>query len=45
MDLKEMECDEVERIHLGRDRDNWQAFMSMAINFLVPETTRDLFVS
>jgi hypothetical protein len=45
MDLREMGYDEVEWIHLGRVGSHWRDLMSMAINFRVPGTSRDLLAS
>jgi hypothetical protein len=36
MDLKEIGCDVVDRIHVVKDRDQWRAFVNTVMNLRVP---------
>jgi hypothetical protein len=36
MDVKEIEWESVNWIHLAQDRDQWQAVMNMAMNLQLP---------
>jgi hypothetical protein len=37
MGFKETECEDVDWIHLVKDRDVWQALVNMVMNLWVPE--------
>jgi hypothetical protein len=37
MDLKEIDCEEVDWIQLAEDRVQWEAVLNMVINFWVPK--------
>jgi hypothetical protein len=36
MELKGIECEDVDWIHLAQDRYEWRALMNTVMNFLIP---------
>jgi len=36
MDIKEPGCEDVDQIHLIKDRDQWEAVVNMVVNLWVP---------
>jgi hypothetical protein len=36
MDLREIECEGVDWMHLVQDRDQWQALVNMVMNLHIP---------
>jgi hypothetical protein len=36
MDLREIEWESLNWMHLAQDRDRWQAFVSMVMNLRIP---------
>jgi hypothetical protein len=45
MNPKETGCEDVNLIHLAQDRVQWQAAVSMAMKFQVPQKAGDFLIS
>jgi hypothetical protein len=45
MNFIEIQCDDVDCIHLAHDRDNWKALVNMVINLCVPQEPGTFLIS